>query len=117
MKRGGLVMKKSDFKLQIGNWQLQGILGIILAVLIMIPVLALVGLILSVVFSIVGVVLTLALGIALIAIIIGLVIWLIPPKWRSKLGINIKFGKKSSDKAKTTPDGKEIIDVEFEEEK
>lgn len=110
-------MKPSNFNVKIGNREVHGIWGILLAILIAIPVLALVGFILSVVFSIVGVVVTIALGIALIAVLIGLLSLLIPKAWREKLGIhiNVHHDRSKTSKPTTTPDGKPIIDVEFEE--
>ena len=110
-------MKPSNFYIKIGNREVRGVLGIVLAILIVIPILALVGVILSVVFSIVGIVVTAALGVALIAIIIAFLALLIPKKWREKLGIhiNINHHKRKPEKPNTTPDGKPIIDVDFEE--
>lgn len=112
-------MKPSNFHLKIGNRDITGVWGIILAILIAIPVLALVGALLSVVFSIVGIVVTFALGIAAIAIVIALILLLIPKKWRDKLGIRVNMNSSGKKQAKptTTPDGKPIIDVEFEENK
>lgn len=110
-------MKPSNFHLKLGNRDITGVWGIILAILIAIPVLALVGLLLSVVFSIVGVAITFALGVAAIAIVIGLIALFIPKKWRDKLGIHVHFtrSQEKASKPNTTPDGKPIIDVDFEE--
>lgn len=112
-------MKPSNFHVKIGNREVRSIWGIILAILIAIPVLALVGVILSFVFSVVGIVITVALGIACIAIIIGLLSLLIPKKWRDKLGIHINFNHQKKEPAKptTSPDGAPIIDVDFKEDK
>ncbi|MDA3730367.1 hypothetical protein PBV87_02460 [Niameybacter massiliensis] len=111
-------MKLSDFHVQIGTKSINGIWAAILAIVIAIPILALVGVILAGVFSIVGVIITIALGIAGIAIIIGLLSLLIPKSWREKLGIHVNFSREhaQTSKPKTTPDGKPIIDVDFEEE-
>lgn len=110
-------MKPSNFHLKLGNRDITGVWGIIVAILIAIPVLALVGFLLSVVFSIVGVAITFALGIAAIAIVIGLIALLIPKKWRDKLGIHVNFTRshEKTSKPNTTPDGKPIIDVDFKE--
>ena len=109
-------MKPSNFHLKIGNRDITGIWAIILTILIAIPVIALVGVLLSIVFSIVGIAITFALGVAGIAIIIGLIALLIPKKWRDKLGIYMNINKMpKKSKPTTTPDGKPIIDVEFEE--
>lgn len=115
-------MKLSDFHLRIGNKEIRGIWGAILAVLILIPVLALVGFILTAVFSIVGVVLgialTLILGVVGIALLFGLILLILPKSWREKLGIYVNFShtKAKPNKPTTTPDGKPIIDVDFKEE-
>ncbi|MDU6854237.1 MAG: hypothetical protein E6370_06245 [Clostridiales bacterium] len=112
-------MKPSNFHFKIGSHDITGAWAIILAILIAIPVIALVGVLLSVVFSIIGIAITFALGVAGITIIISLITLLIPKKWRNKLGIHININRspKKNSKPTTTPDGKPIIDVDFEETK
>lgn len=115
-------MKFSNFHIRIGNKEVRGIWGAILAILILIPVLALVGFILTAVFSIVGVVLgiafTLILAVIGVAILVGLISLILPKSWREKLGIYVNFSRTKSKphKPTTTPDGKPIVDVDFKEE-
>lgn len=117
-------------KVKIGNKEFHGVVGIILAILIMIPVLALVGFILSLVFSalgivlsvtfsIAGVVLAIGLGVALIGVIISLLSLLLPKKWRKKLGvgIHINYTHNKAKKPTQTLEGNPIVDVDFKEDK
>ena len=112
-------MKLSNFHMRIGNKEIHGIGAVLLAILILIPVIALVGFILTVVFSIVGAVLsiavTLILAVAGIAILIWLISLILPKSWREKLGVYVNFNHTKS-KPHTTPDGKPIVDVDFTEE-
>lgn len=112
---------QSHFELNLFGRRLTGFWAGVMGVLIAIPVLAVVGLLLFFILSLAGVVITIGLTIAGIGLIIALLSLLLPKKWRDKLGIRFnvshtRTGYSKKTKHDTTPDGKPIIDVDFEEE-